>query len=124
MGEMVTTAEVAAAAAPALARWEAEVVATAVLAVAVLVQGRPGLSSVALMEEMVDLAAALASVWAPTLIRTALLETEAPSEELVTVVAVAAEAELSAAPSSMTAVRCSSATARSPIMMLIGVLAE
>ncbi len=102
---MVTTEEEAAAAALALARWGAEMVATADLAAAVLLPGRHGPSSVALMEEMVDLAAAQASASAPRLIRTALPVTKALSEEVVTAVAVAVEAELSEAPSSMTAVR-------------------
>jgi len=75
------------------------------LAAAVVVQGRSGLPSVAVMEEMVDLAAAQVSAWAQTLIRTVNPETRRHSEEVVTAVAVAVEAELSAAPSSMTAVR-------------------
>ena len=53
----------------------AEVAAMAVLAAEGVPQGRTGLSLVARMEEMVDLAAAQASAWAPTLIRTALPET-------------------------------------------------
>jgi hypothetical protein len=57
------------------------------------------------MEEMVDSAAALASASAQTLICTASPETGAVSEEAVTAVAVAVEAELWEAPSSMTTVR-------------------
>ena len=57
------------------------------------------------MEEMVVLVAARASASAPTLIRTANPGTEAVSEEAVTAVAVAVEAELSEAPSSIKAVR-------------------
>src|SRR5215831_13294947 len=98
MGEMVTTE--AAAAPPALARWGAEVVATGDLAVVVVVRGRSSLSSAAVMEEMLDLAAAQALEWAPTLICTANPETRPLSEEAVTAVVVAVEAELSEAPSS------------------------
>src|SRR5437899_3898381 len=119
------TAAVAEEEAPtAITRRGAAVVATAVLAAEVAAQGRSGPSSVALMEEMVDLAAAQASAWAPTLIRTALPETRPLSEEAVTAVAVAVGAELSEAPSSMTAVRFSSATARSPITMWTGAREE
>jgi|SRR5215469_2191122 len=105
MGQMAPTEEQEAAAARALAIWGAEMAATAALVEAVARQERTGLSSVEVMEEMVDLAAAQASALAPTLIHTALPETAALSEEAVTVVAVAVEAELSEAPSSMTAVR-------------------
>jgi hypothetical protein len=56
------------------------------------------------MEEMGDLAAAQASASAPTLIRTALPETGAVSEGVVTAVAVAVGVELSEAPSSIKAV--------------------
>ena len=61
-----------------MTRREAAVVAMADLAVAVAPQERTGLSSVAVMEEMADLAAAQASEWAPKLISTANPETEAP----------------------------------------------
>src|ERR1700741_5262816 len=100
MGQMVTTEAAAEAAAQALARWGAEMAATADLAVAVLLPGRPGPSSVALTGERVDLAAAQASASAPSLIRMALPETRALSAEVVTAVAVAVVGELSAAPSS------------------------
>ena len=119
MEPMAPTAAVAPEAASATVEGAA-VVATADLAVVVVVQGRSGLSSVALMEEMVDLAAAQASASAPTLIRTALPETRALSAEVVTAVAVAVVAEPSEAPSSMTAVRLSSAIARLLVTMWTG----
>jgi len=119
-----TAAAAVEAEATSITHREAAVVATAVLAGAVAAQGRSGLSSVAVMEGMVDMAAAQASEWAPTLICTANLETRPLSEEVVTAVAAAVEAEVSEAPSSMRVVRFSSATARSPITTWTGARAE
>ena len=103
--------------AKAVTSTRAEVAVMADLAAVVLAPERCGLPSLAVTEEMADLAAAQASALAPTLICTALPETEALSEEVATAVAVAEEVELSEAPSSMRAVRFLSATAPSPITM-------
>ena len=75
----------------------------AVLAVAVAPLDRTGLSSQAVMEEMVGLAAAQASGSAPKLIRTANPDSRAASEEVATAVVVAAGVELWEAPSSIKA---------------------
>ena len=77
----------------------------AVLAVAVAPQERSGLSSLAVMEEMVGLAAAQASESAPRSIRTANLDSRAASEEVATAVVVAAGVERWEAPSSIKAVQ-------------------
>ena len=105
MEPMVPTEEEGAAeAATTITRRGAGVAVMADLAVAVVVQGRSGLSSVVRTEEMVDLAEERASAWAPTLIRTALPETGAVSEEVATAV-VAVGVELWEAPSSIKAVK-------------------
>jgi hypothetical protein len=83
----------------------AAVVEMAVLAAAVALQDPIGRSSVAVMEEMVDLEAAQASASGPTLTSTANPETLAVSEEVATVVAVAVGEEPSEARSSTRAVR-------------------
>jgi hypothetical protein len=98
----------------------AAVVEMEVLAAAVAPQDPIGLSSVAVMEEMVDLEAAQASASVLTLISTANPETLAVSEEVATAVAVAVGAELSEARSSTKAVSLSSATVPSPTTMWIG----
>ena len=75
----------------------------AVMAVAGAPQGRTGLSSVAVMEEMVDLAVVQASGSAPKLIQTALPESQAVSEEPATAVVAEVGVELSEARSSIKA---------------------
>jgi len=77
----------------------------AVLAAAAAPQDRTGLSSLAVMEEMVDLAVAQASGSAPRLIRTANPDSRAVSEGVATAVVVAEGVELWEAPSSIKAVQ-------------------
>ena len=125
MEPMAPTAAVAVAAVlahptMAVATMRAVVVVMADLAAEVEAQGQSARSSVAVMEGTVDLVAAQASASAPTLICTANRETGDVSEEVVMAVAVAVEAELWEAPSSMTAVRSSSATVRLLVTMWIG----
>jgi len=100
--ELVRT-EVAARMTMKVTHHQAEAVATAVLAGAVAPQERTGPSSVAVGEEMVDLAVAVVSALVPTSIATALPDRAAPSEEAATAVAVAEVAVLWEAPSLMTA---------------------
>src|SRR5579862_6101380 len=95
----------AASACQSRARTRAAVAATAGLAAAGGPQEHSRRSSLAVMEEMADLAAAQASASAPVLICTALPETGGVSEGVETAVAVAAGVELSEAPSSIKAVQ-------------------
>ena len=101
MAPMVAVGVAAAKASTSRAILGAAVVVMAVLAAAVAAQGPSGLSSVAVMEEMVDLEEAQASASAPTLMSTANPETRAVSVEVATAVAVAVEAEPWEAPSSI-----------------------
>ena len=103
MEPMAPTAVVEAGAATALPLGAAAV-ATAGLAEEEPPQECSGLISLALMEEMVDLAAVQALASAQKLMSTALPETGAVSEEALTAVAVAVAVELSEAPSSIKAV--------------------
>ena len=105
MAPTVAVGLAAASACQSRARTRAAVAATAGLAGAGAPQEQSSLPSLALMEEMADLAAAQASASAPALICTALPETGVVSEGVVTAVAVAAGVELSEAPSSIKAVQ-------------------